>query len=116
MDSLMAALVAALLLRATDPSADLVAIAAERSRRTGLILLGAATALIVTQAVAAAGGWLVASHLNPHAARLQFAVSLLMEGGGALGRGRPARAIDLTIGGLLLAAGACLAVSALRLI
>jgi len=181
----MAALVAALLIRATDPSADLVAIAAERSRRTGLILLGAATALIVTQAVAAAGGWLVASHLNPHAARLLFAFSLLMAGGGAvwprkpveqggdghpfvavtskliasgigdrtmfatfavaaggvpvlagvggligglvmltaaaiageaLWRGRPARAIDLTIGGLLLAAGAWLAVSALRLI
>src|SRR3569623_707918 len=168
MDSLMAALVAALLIRATDPSADFAAIA-----------------LIVTQAVAAAGGWLVASHLNVHAQRLLFAFSLLLAGGGAiwprkpavpgggghrfvavtskliasgsgdrtmcatfavaaggvpvlagvggligglvmltaaaiageaLWRGRLARAIVLTIGGRLLAAGAWLAVSALRLI
>lgn len=181
----MAALVAALLIRVTDPSADMVAITAERSRKTGVVVLGVVIALFVTQAVAAIGGWLVAPHLNVHAARLLFAFSLLMAGGGAiwprkpvkpsdgghpfvattskliasgigdrtmfatfavaaggvpvlagigglvgglvvligaaitgetLWRDRPARAVDLTIGGVLVAAGAWLAVSALRLI
>jgi len=181
----MAALVAALLIRATDPSADMVAVAAERSRQTALVLFGAAIALIATQALAAAGGLLIAPHLNPHAARLLFALSLLMAGGGAIWprkpvkpgddghpvvgvtskliasgigdrtmfatfavaasgipvlagvggligglvvlsavaiagetvwRDRPVRAVDLTIGGVLAAAGAWLAVSALRLI
>jgi putative Ca2+/H+ antiporter (TMEM165/GDT1 family) len=84
MDSLMAALVAALLIRATDTSADLTAIVAERSKRTGLILVGALVALATTQTVAAIAGMLVASHLTPNAARLMLAFSLLMAGGGAV--------------------------------
>lgn len=185
MDSLMAALVAALLIRATDTSADLTAIVAERSKRTATILLGVLIALAVTQTVAAIAGMLVASHMTANAARLLFGFSLLMAGGGAvcprkpvktgdfnhpfvaitskliatglgdrtmfatfavaaggvpalagiggfiggfvvlaaaavagetLWRERPSRAIDWTIGGILLVAGAWLAFSALRLI
>ncbi|WP_299428463.1 hypothetical protein [Sphingomonas bacterium] len=181
----MAALVAALLIRASDNSADLTAIVAERSKRTGLILFGALIALIITQTVAAIAGMLVAHYLTPNAARLMFAFSLLMASGGAVwprkpvkpgtahhpfvaitskliatGLGdrtmfatfavaaggvpalagvggfiggfviltaaavagetlwgqRPRRAIDWTIGGVLLIAGAWLAFSALRLI
>lgn len=94
MDSLMAAVVAALLIRTTDPSTDLVAIAAGRRPGPGLVILGALVALAVTQGVAAAGGWLVAPHLTPNAARLLFAFSLLMAGGGAFRRGRPAAVSD----------------------
>ncbi|THD36051.1 MAG: hypothetical protein E7773_08935 [Sphingomonas sp.] len=181
----MAALVAALLIRATDNSTDITAIVAERSKRTGTVMLGALLALIVTQSVAAISGFLVAPHLTINAARLLFAFSLLMAGGGAvwprkpvkvdnpgnpfvaitskliatglgdrtmfatfavaaggvpalagvggfigsfvvltaaavagemLWRDRPRRAIDWTIGGVLLIAGAWLTVSALRLI
>lgn len=181
----MAALVAALLIRATDNSADLTAVVSERSKRTGLILIGVLIALFITQTVAAIAGMLVASHMTANAARLLFAFSLLMAGGGAVwprkavkpgnlghpfvaitskliatGLGdrtmfatfavaaggvpalagvggfiggvvvltaaavageilwleRPRRAIDWTIGGVLLIAGAWLALSALRLI
>ena len=85
----MAALVAALLIRATDTSADLTAIVADRSKRMAAILIGAAVALAVTQAVAAISGLLVAPHLTPNAARLLFAFSLLMAGGGALWPRKP---------------------------
>ena len=73
----MAALVAALLIRATDNSADLAAIVAERSKRTGLILIGVLIAVAVTQTVAAIAGMLVASHMTANAARLLFAFSLI---------------------------------------
>ena len=156
-----------------------------RSKRIGLILIGVLIALAITQTVAAVAGMLVASHMTANAARLLFAFSLLMAGGGAVwprkaatsgkdgnpfvaivskliatglgdrtmfatfavaaggvpalaGAGgfiggfvvlaaaavagetlwheRPRRAIDWTIGGVLLIAGAWLALSALRLI
>ena len=181
----MAALVAALLIRITDASADLTAIAAERSKSISTILIGILIALGITQTVAAVAGMLAAPHLNINAARLLFAFSLLMAGGGAvwprkpvklagldrpfiaitskliatglgdrtmfatfavaaggvpalagiggciggfvalgaialagetLWRDSPRRAIDWTIGGILLIAGAWLALSALRLI
>jgi hypothetical protein len=88
MDSLMAALVAALLIRATDPSADVVASAAERSGRTGGVMLGALIALIVTQSAAAAGGFLIGPHLVPNAQRLFLAFALLAAASGAIWRGK----------------------------
>ena len=80
----MAALVAALLIRATDPSADVVAVTAERSGRTGTVLLGTLIALIVTQGVAAAGGFFIGPHLAPNAQRLFLAFALLAAASGAI--------------------------------
>lgn len=90
----MAALVAALLIRATDSSSDLTAILAERSKRTGLVLLGVAIALAITQTVGAIAGTLVAHYLTPNAARLMVAFSLLMAGGGAFWPRKPVKAGD----------------------
>lgn len=87
----MAALVAALLIRATDASADMVSSAAERSSRPGRVLLAVVLALAVTQSLAAVGGSLVAAHLTPNASRLLFALALLMAGGGAVWPRKPAK-------------------------
>lgn len=84
----MAALVAALLIRATDSSTNLVAASAERSGRSGAVLLGASIALVVTQGVAAVGGYLIGPYLAPNAQRLFFALALLMAAGGAIWPGK----------------------------
>ena len=84
----MAALVAALLIRATDPSADLVATAAERSGRTAPVVIGTLVALIVTQGAAAAGGFFIGPHLAPNAQRLFLAFALLAAASGAIWRGK----------------------------
>jgi putative Ca2+/H+ antiporter (TMEM165/GDT1 family) len=95
MDSLMAALVAALLIRATDPSADFVAGAAQRSGRSGGVLFGALIALIVTQGVAAVGGFFIGPYLAPNAQRLFLALALLMAASGAVwpGKAKPVESI-----------------------
>lgn len=80
MDALMAALVAALLIRATDRSSLYVALAAERSGRTGAVLIAIALALIVTQTVAAIGGAVIAPYLTPNARRLFLSFALLSAG------------------------------------
>lgn len=85
----MAALVAALLIRATDSSADLTAIIAERSTRPGTVIIGMLTALILTQGLAAVGGVLAAPHMTINASRLLFAFSLLMAGVGAFWPRKP---------------------------
>jgi len=84
----MAALVAALLIRATDPSADMVATAAERSGRTTSVLLGALIALIVTHAAAAAGGFFIGPYLASNAQRLFLAFALLAAASGAIWPGK----------------------------
>jgi putative Ca2+/H+ antiporter (TMEM165/GDT1 family) len=95
MDSLMAALVAALLIRATDPSAELVATAAERSGRTTSVLLGMLIALIVTHSAAAAAGFFIGPHLAPNAQRLFLAFALLAAASGAIwpGKTKPVEAV-----------------------
>lgn len=84
----MAALVAALLIRATDPSADMVATAAERSGRPTSVLLGTLTALIVTHTAAAAGGFFIGPYLTPNAQRLFLAFALLAAANGAIWPGK----------------------------
>lgn len=90
----MAALVAALLIRATDSSADYVAVVAERSSRAGGVMLGTLIALIVTHAAAAAGGFFIGPHLAPNAQRLFLAFALLAAASGAIwpGKTRPVEA------------------------
>jgi putative Ca2+/H+ antiporter (TMEM165/GDT1 family) len=89
MDSLMAALVAALLIRASDPSIGLVAAMGERSQRTAATLGAVWLAVAVTQGVAAAAGILVSSHLSPNAARLLFAMALIAAGATAFSKPKP---------------------------
>ncbi|WP_375398548.1 TMEM165/GDT1 family protein [uncultured Sphingomonas sp.] len=84
MDALMAALVAALLIRATDRSAVLAATVGARHRHFGALLGVIVAALAVTQASAAIGGILLAGHLNADAARLLLGFALILAGGGAL--------------------------------
>jgi putative Ca2+/H+ antiporter (TMEM165/GDT1 family) len=110
MDSLMAALVAALLIRATDPSAEMVAVTAERSGRTGGVVLGTLIALILTQGVAATGGFFIGPHLAPNAQRLFLAFALVAAASGAIWPGKtkpveaarhplPSVALRLIVGG-----------------
>ena len=85
----MAALVAALLIRATDKSAPYVAAMAERTGRTGAVIAAMLVALLVTQAVAAVAGILIAPHLNLHAQRLLVGFALMSAGFGVVWSGKP---------------------------
>ena len=89
MDSLMAALVAALLIRATDPTASYVARAAGRSGKAGAVLVGALLAIVVTHAIAAVAGFLLGPHLTPNPKRLFVALALLVAASGAVWPGKP---------------------------
>ncbi|MBS0478300.1 MAG: hypothetical protein JSR79_03255 [Proteobacteria bacterium] len=84
----MAALVAALLIRATGQSTGWVAIVAERSRRTGAVLGGALTALIVTHAVAATAGYFIGRHITPNPRQLMLGLALLAAATGAVWPGK----------------------------
>lgn len=84
----MAALVAALLIRASDRSTDWVAVVAEQSRKTGAVLGGALIALIVTHAVAATAGYFVGQHITPNPRQLMFGLALLAAASGAVWPGK----------------------------
>jgi putative Ca2+/H+ antiporter (TMEM165/GDT1 family) len=88
MDALMAALVAALLIRATDRSAGWVAVAAERSGRTGAVLGGTLIALIVTHVIAATAGFFVGQHITPNPRQLMLGLALLAAASGAVWPGK----------------------------
>lgn len=84
----MAALVAALLIRATDRSAGWVAAAAEQSSKTGAVLSGALIALIVTHAVAAGAGYVVGQRIAPNPRQLMLGIALLAAAAGAIWPGK----------------------------
>jgi putative Ca2+/H+ antiporter (TMEM165/GDT1 family) len=88
MDSLMAALVAALLIRATDPTATYVARAADRSGKAGAVLAGALAAIFVTHALAATAGYFLAPHMTPNPKRLFVALALLVAASGTIWPGK----------------------------
>lgn len=79
----MAALVAALLIRATDRSPAYVAFVAERSGRTGAVLAAIAISLVLTQSIGAVAGAMIGHYLTPNAQRLLLAFALLSAGAGA---------------------------------
>ncbi|HEU4959656.1 MAG TPA: TMEM165/GDT1 family protein [Sphingomonas sp.] len=85
----MAALVAAALAQATDRSAVLAARLGDRFARPGAALAGLALALVVVNAIAAAGAVLVAPILTPNAKALLLALALLSAGGAALFKPKP---------------------------
>lgn len=88
MDSLMAALVASLLIRLTDRSADWTAGTAERTGKPGAMLGGAAIALVVTHAISAAAGWWVGEHITDNPKRLMLGLALIAAATGAIWPGK----------------------------
>lgn len=84
MDALMAALVAALLIHATDRTPWLIAGLGARYRQHALVLAGAVTALALVNALAATGGATLAPRLTPNARALFLALSLAAAALGSL--------------------------------
>lgn len=76
----MAALVAALLIRATDPSSVFVSSTAEGTDKSAAVLVGAVVALCITQALGAVIGTLLSPHLTPDSARLLVGCALIAAG------------------------------------
>lgn len=76
----MAALVAALVVEATDRTAWLVAILADRFARRGLVILAAVAAMAAGFSLVAFGGALIGARLTPEARQLFLAVALLNAG------------------------------------
>ena len=76
MDALMAALVAALLIHATDRTPWLIAGLGARYPRHALVLAGALTALAIVNGLAATGGAVITPRLTPNARALFLALSL----------------------------------------
>ena len=76
----MAALVAALVIRATDSSSAFVSITANRTGKSGAVMVGAFIALCITQTFGAVIGALLSPHLKPDAARLLLGFALVAAG------------------------------------
>lgn len=85
MDALMAALVAAIGIHATDRTPWLIAGLGARYRQHLLILIGVAVALVALNALAAGGGAAIAPRLTPNARALFLALALAAAGLGCLG-------------------------------
>jgi putative Ca2+/H+ antiporter (TMEM165/GDT1 family) len=80
MDALMAALVAALVVEATDRTPWLVAILADRFAKRATVIVAALLALAAGFALVAAGGALIGARLIPEARQLFLAIALLNAG------------------------------------
>ena len=80
----MAALVAALMAQATDRTPWLTAILATRFGRPGIVILGTAIALAISNAAAAVGGTLIATQMSPNARDLFLAIALIFAGASCL--------------------------------
>jgi len=80
MDALMAALVAALVVEATDRTPWLIALLADRFAKRGTVIVAALLALAAGFALVAVGGALIGARLIPEARQLFLAVALLNAG------------------------------------
>ena len=80
MDALMAALVAALVVEATDRTPWLIAILADRFAKRATVIIAALLALAAGFALVAVGGALIGARLIPEARQLFLAVALLNAG------------------------------------
>ncbi|MBX9858443.1 MAG: TMEM165/GDT1 family protein [Sphingomonas sp.] len=89
MDALMAALVAALLIHATDRTPWLMAGLGARYRQQALVVLGAVITLAIVNTLAATGGALIAPRLTPNARALFLAIALAAAGLGCFGKLKP---------------------------
>ncbi|PCD03971.1 hypothetical protein COC42_06535 [Sphingomonas spermidinifaciens] len=91
MDSLLPALIAALLAGAADRPAWLAAILGDRFGGRASVLLGVAGAQAAIMAIAAVGALAVRDVMTPNAKALFFGVALIFAGAGALMPPRPPR-------------------------
>lgn len=89
MDALMAALVAALLIHATDRTPWLMAGLGGRYRQHALVLAGGVAALAIVNTLAATGGALIAPRLTPNARALFLAIALAAAGLGCFATLKP---------------------------
>lgn len=89
MDALMAALVAALLIHATDRTPWLITGLGGRYRQQALVVLGAVIALAWVNTLAATGGALIAPRLTPNARALFLAIALAAAGLSCFGKLKP---------------------------
>ncbi len=89
MDALMAALVAALLVHATDRTPWLMAGLGGRYRQHALVLAGGVAALAIVNTLAATGGALIAPRLTPNARALFLAIALAAAGLGCFAKLKP---------------------------
>lgn len=102
MDALVAAFVAGLLLAVGDRTTWLAAILADRYRRPGLVLIGAAFAFAGGGAIAAVAGTLMAPFLTPNARALLLGIALVLAGlGGFFRPKRPEALAGWRTGALL---------------
>ena len=90
----MAALVAGALASVGDRPAWLAAILADRLRSATVVAVAAALALALASGIAATAGAIVAPRMTPEASLLMLALSLLLQGGGALARVRPPERLE----------------------
>lgn len=104
MDALMAALVAVLLIQASDRTPWTAALLGDRysgrGANKGAVIAGTALALIAGNALGVAGGMLVAPSLSPNARDLMLAVALLSGGATAFWPLKPAKSRDWRLGAL----------------
>ena len=103
MDSLVPALVAALLAGIGDRPAALAALLAARGGGSGAIWSGALLAQCAVATLAAIAAALLAPRLTPEARSLVLAIALVAGGMGGLVRARPPRASDRLGSGFLAA-------------
>ena len=89
MDALMAALVTAIVIHATDRTPWLIAGLGARYRQHLLILIGVAGALAAVNALATIGGAALAPRLTPNARALFLALALAAAGLGCFGTLKP---------------------------
>ncbi|CAN5535798.1 hypothetical protein BH10PSE14_BH10PSE14_13100 [soil metagenome] len=90
----MAALVAALVVEATDRTPWLVAIFADRFQKRGIVIVAALCALATGFAIVAIGGALIGARLTPEARQLFLAVALLNAGISAFFPIKPPNRLD----------------------
>jgi putative Ca2+/H+ antiporter (TMEM165/GDT1 family) len=94
MDAMMAALVAALVVEATDRTPWLVALLADRFQKRGTVILAALCALATGFALAVIGGALIGERLTPETRKLFLAVALLNAGISAFFPIKPPNRLD----------------------
>lgn len=94
MDALVPAFIAVLLTQAGDRSPWLVAVLADRYGKPLVVALAALLAHAAGNAIAAAGGLLIAPMLTPNARQLLLALALLFAAMGALWRLKPPERLE----------------------
>lgn len=94
MDALLPALIVAALAEIGDRTQRLAMRLGKRFARPGAVIAGIALAALLSCAIAAALGSVLATEIDHRAIRLMTGVALLLAGGGAALRVKPADPVD----------------------